>query len=218
MASQNIYGALKRPIIKLYFQFLGFVLPNITNFNKLFQSQTPNIHFLTSYLATTYKAFLSCYLSPSYIRSVSLERLDPVSSANFIALTGMNMGEEVSKFLTQPNIQLQPDIRGFLEHVQAFYIEASLQIKKRFPINDDTLKSLIFLNPATINSTCSQEVIRVASKFPNIIPTAEVRNLDDEWRELQFTDPNDLPSSSVTNADYHRRDVVKFWGRINQND
>ena len=216
VTSQNIYAALTNPIIKLYFQFLSFVLPKFANFNKLFQSQTPNIHFLTSYLATTYKAFLSCYLHPSYIRSVSLEHLDPASSTKFLPLTGINMGEKVSQFMTQPPNILSPlknEIRGFLEHIQSFYVEAALQIKKRFPINDEILKSLIFLNPATINSTSSQEVMTIASNFPNIIPPAEIRNLDDEWRELQFTDPSNLP---CTSSDVHRKDVVTYWGTISQ--
>ena len=77
---------------------------------------------------------------------------------------------------------MKSEIKGFLEHVQLFYIRAALQIKQRFPINDEILKSLIVLNPDTINSTPATEA---ATKFPNIIPTAELR--------LQFMDPNDLP-------------------------
>ena len=67
--SQNLFAALQNPIFKLYFQFLAFVLPKFTRFNKLFQSETPNIHFLSSYLAPTYKGFLSCYLSSTYIHT-----------------------------------------------------------------------------------------------------------------------------------------------------
>ena len=187
LASQHIYHALKNPIIKLYFHFLRFALPKFTNFNKLFQSQTPNINFLTTYLVSTYKAFLSCYLSPTYIRSVSLDNLDPASVPNFLPLTSISMGKDVSLFLAQPDIyHLKDDIKGFLEHVQSFYVEASLQIKKRFPINDEVLKSLLFLNPATVNSTSSQEVSTIAARFPNIISPTEIRKIDDEWRELQF--------------------------------
>ena len=42
----TVYVALKNPIVKLYYliyQFLKFVLPKFTNFNKLFQSEMPNI-------------------------------------------------------------------------------------------------------------------------------------------------------------------------------
>ena len=115
--------------MKLYLYFLKFVLPKFNHFNKLFQSETPNIHFLTSYLASTYKAFLSCYLSLTYIRSVSLEALDR-SSQNNLPLTSMSMGEEVSQFLIAYQSTNQSgrnhvdnhNLKGFLEHIQLFYI------------------------------------------------------------------------------------------------
>ena len=145
---------------------------------------------------------MSCYLSATYIRSATLD---------FLALTSMNMGEHVSSFLTQSNIaEIRLEVKGFLEHVQLFFIEAASQIKKRFPIDDEILKSLAFLNPETINSTATTEVIRVASKFPNIITGTELNKLDDEWRELQFMDPSDLPEFSSS----RRKDAVTFWGNL----
>ncbi len=208
----NTYAALKKPIVKLYYHFLKFVLPKFTHFNKLFQSETPNLHFLTSYLASTYKAFLSCYLSSTYIRSMSLDKLDPESQRNFLPLTSMSMGEDVSKFLMTPlSTAMKEEVKGFLQSVQAFYIEAARQIKMRFPIDDDILKSLTILNPSTINSTSSSSVIALAGKFPNIIPEEEVQKIDHEWRELQFLEPSELPSSSETRAD-----VVTFWGSVSR--
>lgn len=210
----TIYAALQNPMMKLYLCFLKFVLPKFTNFNKLFQSETPNIHFITSYLASTYKAFLSCYLSSTYIRSINLDNIDPNSTSNFLPLTSMSMGEEVSQFLIgQASTVTNDDILGFLQHIQLFYIEAALQIQKRFPITDSVLKALIFLNPNTINSTNATEVTDLAAKFPNIVPDGELHRIDHEWRELQFLDQNDLPSSSNTSS---RSDVVSFWGCIGQ--
>ena len=85
LSTQNILTALKTPVLKLYYYFLGFILPKFTHFNKLFQSETPNIHFLTNYLASTYKAFLNCYLFATYIRSASLDKLDPAFCIEFFA-------------------------------------------------------------------------------------------------------------------------------------
>ena len=69
-------------------------------------------------------------------------------------------------------------------------------------------KSLIILNPNTINSTPASKIITLASKFSHIITTAELRQLDDERRELKFIDPNYLPETT------RREDVVKFWGHV----
>lgn len=215
VSSCTIYAGLKNPIVKLYFQFLKFVLPKFTNFNKLFQSEMPNIHFLTSYLATTYKGFLSCFLSSTYIRSKSLEKLDPESRENLLPLTAMSMGEDVSRFVAQlPSLtpDIKDEMKSFLHHVQLFYIEAAKQIKQRFPIDDDILKCLNILNPDTINSTSASTVVGLAKKFPNIVSDNELERIDSEWREIQFMEPRELPSSSSE----HRRDVVAFWGTINQ--
>uniref|UniRef100_A0A1X7T7Q7 HAT C-terminal dimerisation domain-containing protein n=1 Tax=Amphimedon queenslandica TaxID=400682 RepID=A0A1X7T7Q7_AMPQE len=119
----------------------------------------------------------------------------------------MNMGEQVSQFLVRPNIaQIENDIMGLLHHVQLFYIEAAKQIKIWFPIEDLILKSLIVLNPSAINSNSSQEVISLAHSFPNIINDTELHN---EWREIQFLDPNDLPLCSAMTT----IDVDSFWGK-----
>ena len=145
VSSCTVYAALKNPIVKLYYQFL---LPKFTNFNKLLQSEMPNIHFLTSYLSSTYKGFLSYFLSSTYIRSMSLEKIDPESRENLLPLTSMSMGEDVSQFLARlPSFtpDIKEELKSFLQHVQLFYIEAAKQIKQRFPIDDDILKSLNIL-------------------------------------------------------------------------
>ena len=58
------------------------------------------------------------------------------------------------------------------------------------------MKLLTALNPDTINSTPASNVVSLAKLFPNIIPEVEVECIDSEWRELQFMDPCELPSSS----------------------
>ncbi len=93
-------------------------------------------------------------MSATYIRSVTLDKLIPDSKENLLPLTSMSMGDEVAQFLIRPvSVEMKDELKSFLEKVQLFYIEAALQIKNRFPINDEILKSLVFLNPETINST-----------------------------------------------------------------
>ena len=65
----------------------------------------------------------------------------------------------------------------------------------------------IFLNPDTINSTSATEVVKLASKFPNIIAPSELHSLDNEWRELQFMNSNDMPTYTKG-----RKDILLFWG------
>ena len=112
---------------------------------------------------------------------------------------------------TNASANMKSEIRGFLQHVQQFYIEAALQIQQRFPLNDDILKSLTVLNPDVINSTSANEITALATKFPNIIAHDELGQLDEEWRQLQFMDPADLPEFNG-----RRKDVAAFWGSISR--
>ena len=63
VAAENVVSTLKNPIVKLYFQFLDCVLAMFTKFNRLFQSEYPNLHRLTRELVTLYKSLLSCYMT-----------------------------------------------------------------------------------------------------------------------------------------------------------
>ena len=210
VSSQNIFFALKNPIFKLYLSFLKFVLPKFTHFNKLVQSEKPNLHILDKCLVTTYKAFLSCYMSTAYL-SKPIESIDPTSTAHMLPLTTMTMGQDVSDFLVKTDIVriMKREVLGFLEHVRLFFVKAASQIKARFPINDPIIKSLRLLNPECIQETKVADVIQLASKFPNILSENDLLKLDDEWRELQFTDTVDIPKYSG-----HRDNVATFWGNL----
>ena len=210
VSSQNIFSALKNPIFKLYLSFLKFVLPKFTHFNKLFQSEKPNLHILDKCLVTIYKAFLSCYMSTAYL-SKPIESIDPTSTAHMLPLTSMAMGQDVSDFLVKTDIVriMKREVLGFFEHVRLFFVEAASQIKARFPINDPIIKSLRLVNPECIQETKVADVIQIASKFPNILSENDLLKLDDEWRELQFTDTVDIPEYSG-----HRDNVATFWGNL----
>ncbi|ORU94736.1 MAG: hypothetical protein A6F71_09560 [Cycloclasticus sp. symbiont of Poecilosclerida sp. M] len=79
VAADNLASAFKNPIFKMYFHFLDGSLPKFTKFNRLFQSEVPNLHRLTSDLVVLYKSLLSCYMTNTYIRSVSIGKIDPMS-------------------------------------------------------------------------------------------------------------------------------------------
>lgn len=189
LATENVAKALHNPIFKLYFEFLAYILPKFTEFNKLYQSEKPNLHCVTSDLSTLYKSLLSCYMSSTYIRCKPLSELDPSDATNMLPLTAMYMGHKVSSELVKPEIRGQSEmVRGFLEHCQQLYIEGALQVKKRFPISDPILSSMVFLNPALISCNQCADVVSIALKFPNIVPPSHLDNLESEWRNLAFTE------------------------------
>ena len=69
-------------------------------------------------------------MTEGYWRQTPLKDVDPTSQANFLPLTSMYMGAEITCLLTTPEyLQRAPDVQYFLKKVQEFYIEAALHNK-----------------------------------------------------------------------------------------
>ena len=101
VAAENLASAYKNPIFKLYFHFLDSTLP------KLLQSEFPNLDILTSELVSLYKSLLSCYMTNTYIRSMSVDKLDPTSTSNVLQLTLISLGHTVSSILAKPAMKAE---------------------------------------------------------------------------------------------------------------
>ena len=179
VSADNLASAYRNPIFKLYFNFLYCVLPKFTKFNKLFQSESPNLHCLTSELVALYKSLLSCYMTNTYIRPTTIDKIDPTSRSHMFPLTSISLGHTVASLLAKPQIlAMTAEVRGFLEHCQSFLIEAAVQIKSRFPTGDPIRSSLGFLDPLALSATQCATVIDVATKFPNILDATSLVTLE----------------------------------------
>ena len=93
-----------------------------------------------------------------------------------------------------------------MRNAQDFFIEAALEIPKRFPIGDPVIEMLQVLDP-DVTLSKFPSLVPLASKFPNLIPTSKLQLLDSEWRKLSFTT---LP------FDRQRMEPEVFWGKIRE--
>ena len=120
-------------------------------------------------------------------RHTPLQEVDPNSNINFLHLTAMYMGAQVTLCLSAPEYrQRGPDVQHFLRRAQDFFIEAALEIQKCFPIGDPVIEMLQVLDPDVSHSKFPS-LVPLASRFPNLIPTSKLQQLDNEWRKLSFT-------------------------------
>ena len=171
----------------------------------MFQSAKTSIHCLHNGLQTIYRDFLSCYMRKAYWRHTPLQEIDPTSQVNFLPLPTMYMGAKVTLCLSVPEYrQRGPDIQHFLRRVQDFFIEAALEIRKRFPIGDPVIEMLQVLDPNASHAKFPS-LVPLASRFPNLIPISKLQQLDNEWRKLSFTT---LPFDS------EGMEPEVFWGRL----
>ena len=189
LVSERINSMLQNPTWKLYFHFLNFVLAKFTNLNTMFQCSTARIHCVYSKTASVYKEVLSYFMSEASWRYVeNLDGIDPTSQTHHLSQKSMYMCAHVSLCLAQDIYEERsrlPEIAHFLKCVQGFYIEAAMQMKKRFPLGDPTMKMVRVLNA---QSSCSEfpSLVPLASRFPNIVAEAELQQLVSEWRRLSL--------------------------------
>ena len=87
---------------------------------------------------------------------------------------------------------------------RTFFIEAALEIQKRFPIGDPVIEMLQVLDPNASHAKFPS-LVPLASRFPNLIPISKLRQLDNEWRKLSFT-------TLAFDSEGMKPEV--FWGRL----
>lgn len=211
--AEQIFGVLNDPLTKLYLQFLQYVLPFTVHLNQEFQSEQPKIHTLHERMATVYKTFLEFYLNPEYIKNTPLENIQYRNPVNFMDINNMYFGAEVMIALSTNcnNTLRKEDIHNFKLRCLDFYIECCHQIYKRFPFNQEHIKSLkllSFLEPKNIPGI--QSIAVTASKFPNLSKSVSISDLDREYRLMR----------NMENINFDQ-DFMTFWTHIftlKQND
>lgn len=202
----KILGFLKNPHFKLFFEFLAYVLPKFQQFNLLFQSKSPNLHILHSRIQLLYRDFLSCYMKPSFIRTVPLEQIDPTNTSLMLPLNELYLGVNIASQLVQSTILTRKDlVHHFLRKCLDFFITSALEIRKRFPINDSVIYSFGVLDPDNFDNFSSLRPL--ACRFPNLVlfTGSSEQVLDDEWRQLRF---HTLP------FDHLDMPIDEFWGKV----
>ena len=203
--AERIHNCLSNPHFKMFFYFLDFILPKFTDFNKLYQSKSPNLHLLHKHVQLLYKELLSYYMQPTYIRSSNLSDVDPEAQSSMLQLSEIYLGAAVAQELIKPAIlNNRPLVENFLSRCRDFYVTAAKEVKKRFPISNFTIQQLQVIDPA-----CSHRefpsLVPLAQKFPNLVPQGNVQQLDNEWRRMAFIE---LPFTHDGMA------VDEYWGKM----
>jgi len=154
---KNIHQCLNNPIYKMYFEFLEFILPVITDLNAEFQSEKPKVYLLYSRMAESYKFILGCYIRDNILKSIDISELQYRNPVNFKSNDDIYFGPQVAAAFSN-NILNSRDKIVFQTKCLEFYIELAKQIYTRFPFNSKEmkiLKAMSFLDPKNIGNVAS---------------------------------------------------------------
>lgn len=188
----TIHTMLQNPCIKLYLEFLQFVLPIFHDMNREMQCEKPKIHLLYDRIKSLYLQLLSCYINKKYLDTTSETEIQYKDPKNYIPKDDIYLGGKVMASLMKENTYTKQEITEFKKSCLAFYVEAAHQIYKRFPFKTiKHLKNVSIITPSNVIRKETQSIIPLAVSFPNLTKDVDMTALDNEWRLLMCTDlPN----------------------------
>jgi hypothetical protein len=204
LAADYILKKLNDPTSKLFLQFLDFVLDFFNDLNREMQSESPKLHTVYKNISNVLKTIFDCFIKRDYLLSTPLEEIDFKTPTNYIVIEEVYFGVKVSQTIADGNFSAK-QLHYFRDRCLQFYVEACSQITKRFPLKDNFLKSLEFLDPEIVKSGSVSSISHVATRFPNLI-VKNVQSLDNEWRLLR----------NVSEIQALSNDLCTFWQAISK--
>lgn len=203
--AESILSDLNNDCTKAYLLFLKHALHYFNTFNALFQSDKILIGDLSNESKKLFFQILRNFIKPELI-SVTVNCSNP---DNFLQLENIYVGLECDTFLkTLPN-HIENNVR---KNCLEFYICASIEMKKRLPINNILFDMMSFIKPMFVlyqdkrNDTLSSLSL-LGQKFSNYL---DVVKLEIEWRNLPFMF-NETEKKSFASLS-----IEEFWQRIGE--
>lgn len=77
LSGPAILDLLHDPYMKLYFEFLTWILPTFTTFNKYFQSVEVVVTELDVNVKEMYMDFLFCFMERKYVNQTDISNVNP---------------------------------------------------------------------------------------------------------------------------------------------
>ncbi|CAK1583027.1 unnamed protein product [Parnassius mnemosyne] len=192
VSTEIIFNNLNDPFIKLYFNFLAWILPKFTEFNKFFQSENVVITSLNDKIHEIYRDILLCFLKRDYVMKHELESINFVNEEMWLRNEQMYSGVRVMNDLKNLEISRSKlELNKFFSVCRNFLVTSAKEIKKRYRMNDPLLSKLHILHPANAASSKFRESVPSIFSLIELLPRVVqmdnmslIQNIDNQWRNL----------------------------------
>ncbi|KAL7632733.1 UNVERIFIED_CONTAM: hypothetical protein RMT77_001057 [Armadillidium vulgare] len=215
LAAEQIYQTLSDPFMKLYYEFLEWILPKVTNMNEHFQSSRVIVTSLHEKMEETYREILNAYMSPEYVAKTKIQDIQPNFEEKYLLLANVYFGVKVNIRLRNPNVMAKPDlIHCFKQRCRDYLIHLCIGIRDRFPFGDKLLVSLQVLHPKKALSLKEREntpsLLVLSDLCPRATTLCKLQDIDDEWRRLpMYQLPEDIAQEQEVDVFWHKLSSFK---------
>lgn len=214
LSAEFLFKSLHDPFLKMYYNFMNWILPKFSRLNAYFQSEKVLISEIYNVMVTNFTDILLLYMDRAYIMNTPLHKINPRQGDKILNYKCIYLGVHVMNDLKKEEIKNKPDLlNDFYGKVVGFLTTACAEIKKRFDFNDPILPKIACLMPKKASSQKERETT------PTLMPLMELlkriasddlenwQKIDDEWREL-----------CNYKLQEHLADLEpdEFWGNISQ--
>jgi hypothetical protein len=185
--------------------FVGYILGKVNDMNIEFQSQNFRLHKLYKTVISEYRFLLSLFIREEVLQHRTLAEIDPSEVTIHKKLGSIELGGRCeAQLIRQPlgdkEVQFRTDVLSFL-------IELCIQIRRRFPLEQNSvLAQMQLLDPKQALESNKPSIITLAVKFPTIVSEDHLDRLSDQLRELASY-KNDLGHL----VDDYDEDPPAFW-------
>ncbi|XP_022182197.1 uncharacterized protein LOC111042013 isoform X3 [Myzus persicae] len=217
IATEHIYQNLNDPFMKLYYYFLDWILPMFNKFNSFFQTKEVVVNDLHDMIIELYTEILQCFLKKDYISRTPLNEINPKNSMYQLINNQLYLGISVMRYKEKPEIvKDQHRLKDFYEKCRQFLQAATVEIKKRYNMNDPVLSKLKSLKPINATSLSFRDeipsLLPLMTTLPRIVPEDNsqlMQSIDSQWRRLPLTLSN-------LNEDINIKYPDLFWSAVKQ--
>lgn len=182
-------------------------MPNLMEFNKLFQSERPLIGDLMEECFRLVRTIGVNFIQPQYVtNNDSIKNLNIRNESIFMNICDINIGSLAALTITTEECAIE-DQQKFKECCMRYYKSLMQNCLQRLPLSDDFLRQVGLLSPLTaLNSRLAKQVsfVPIFRKFPSLKRTAETQynNIAVYFDDQQI---DDLKS----------KNVLEFWSFLN---
>ena len=210
--SKLLYNQNRYVLLTYFYQSM---LPISKSYVKIFQGDSPFIHEVYYQQVNLVKKFYSYFVKSIVVakckKGKHLLKLD-LSEKNLLLkklmLIGLKAKNLVDKLGYENGVVVE-----FLDCVMKAYVDCRLYLKKKLPLENDTLKAFTAIDPVMVtspNELVLTRLLNLSSLVPNLLNVDDEKYFNKEVRAV-MVDSN-LPSATcMVNDKEQDVDCLKWW-------
>lgn len=169
------------------------------------QSTEPKLYNLHIRMCEIYRTLLDYLIKKSVLDSTQLQKINVKNPENYKKIENIYLGANRIQYILNNGLSAE-QINILHLRCLDFYIEAALQLSKRYDFDNDILKYMCLINPEYLTKCDDESLVPLAMHYLNLVLPNDLQKLDNEWRLLK--------NSDLIRNFKQDESIVSFWLKV----